>query len=55
MTDQTAANLWHRLRQKMLFANAPPADINATRVRLAAWLLGLEFVEREKVDYGGKK
>ena len=55
MNDPTAINLWHRLRQKMLFANAPPADINATKVKLAAWLLGLEFVEREKPNYGGKK
>ena len=55
MTDPTAASLWHRLRQKLIFASSPPVGINATRVKLAAWLLGLEFVERTKVDYKGTK
>ena len=56
MIDPTAHQLWHRLRQKLLFASAPPVSINSDDVREAARLLGLEFVERKRVDYsGGKK
>ena len=53
--NPTASQLWHRLRQKMLFASSPPADINADDVHEAARLLGMEFVEREKPNYAGKK
>ena len=52
--NQTATSLWNRLRQKLLFASTPPAGINATKVKLAAWLLGMEFVEREQPNYSGK-